>query len=155
PASARRSAALSVTLYPPRKRTPKIAVGSRAERAGNDSRRVSATAVRSTLETRRRPSVIDPGDSTRPAARMPTNAEPQRATGASPATKATVSVRDVSASVEVSASVHLGSYTGGRDRPLGPRRHACAGREAPIEGEQRQRRRARRRRGGDERERTR
>src|SRR5258706_2403958 len=60
---------------------------------GTGSRRTSATAPRIALLTRSRPRPSAPGDKASPAARTPTNAEPQSVTVTSPAITATTSVR--------------------------------------------------------------
>ena len=92
-------------LYPPRKGTPKTAIGSHADLAGSRSRRRSATAVRIALETISLPSAIGPGDSIASAARMATKAEPQRMTVASPARNAARSPDGASGAVAAPSAI--------------------------------------------------
>src|SRR5215469_2329592 len=77
----------------PSQRIPYAAMATRSRRRGSGSRRTSATAPRTAQLTTSRPNASAPGESAWPAARMPTNAEPQAVTVASPAMSAAASAR--------------------------------------------------------------
>src|SRR5215469_15814054 len=66
-------------------------MATRSRRRGSGSWRTSATAPRTAQLTTSRPNASAPGESAWPAARMPTNAEPQAVTVASPAMSPAVS----------------------------------------------------------------
>src|SRR5215472_14743040 len=68
-------------------------MATRSRRRGSGSRRTSATAPRTAQLTTSRPNASAPGESAWPAARMPTNAEPQAVTVASPAMSAATPAR--------------------------------------------------------------
>ena len=63
PASTRRSASLSATLYAPNQVTPQNAIAGRSRRAGTGSRRTSTTKPSAMLAIVSRPSASASGES--------------------------------------------------------------------------------------------